>query len=69
MKSHTEQYLTNCILYILGKKQNGWSKEYESFYNEFDFICHERHKKDILSDVENIDSLQNKTLLHREELI
>ena len=68
MKSHTEQYLTNCVLFILRNKEHGWTASDESFYNEFDFICHARHQKDILSNVENSDSLQSTTLLHREKL-
>ncbi len=68
MTSYTEEYLTNCVMYILSKKQNGWTVSHESFYNEFDFICHARHEKDILSDLEPSNSLQRKALLHREKL-
>ena len=48
MISYVEEYLTNCVMYILTMKQKGWSSRDESFYREYDFICHERFQKDLI---------------------
>ena len=62
----TEEYLTNCVMFILEKKKTGWTKSDESFYNEYDFICHARFQKDSIPNSSQTSSIQTETFLHRE---
>lgn len=53
-----------CSIYFISQRAKGYPDE--SFYNEYDFICHARLESNSISNSSQIDCLQAETLLHRE---
>lgn len=56
----------NCVTYWISLKQKGWYDE--SFYNEYDFVCHEVFDQTNPEPKTQSNTLQTTILLHREEL-
>lgn len=44
MRTQGGLWMEQCILYFISLRSKGYPDE--SFYNEYDFICHERFQKD-----------------------
>lgn len=58
------QFMIDCTQYIIAQRERGYPDQ--SFYNEYDFICHVRLQKDLISNSSQTSGIQAEALLHRE---
>ena len=59
-------YYLQSIEYILSRKDKGYPDE--AFNTEYDYICYEVYKIKHPESIQEVNSIQTKTLLQREKL-
>ena len=57
-------FMIYCTEYIIAQRKKGYPDQ--SFYNEYDFICHARFQEDLIPNSPQTSGIQAETLLHRE---